>query len=301
MDKIENSVKEIADLVREGAGGRVLHVTAPDYDGPAVPLIVRPTGNGTIAVESAKRLLDEYRPAPERRRGTAKAFTLASFIALANRHKDADSALFAVLGGDRSSLTAVFDYHTVEHAPRFCQHRAVYQFPLSDEWKLWTIGNGVTMTQGNFSAFIEDHIAELAAPSDGEIAEYEPTFKTKIALPSDMMTLSRGMAVSVEGKASEARVLQSGEVQVSYEEVHKDGRGEKLLVPGLFVVSIPLFVGGADVRLLTRLRYRVNGGKISWLYQLYRPELVMREVMSLAAEKAAEDTGLPMYEVEPEA
>jgi hypothetical protein len=49
------------------------------------------------------------------------------------------------------------------------------------------------------------------------------------------------------------------------------------------------------------LRYKVLGGKIVWSYQLYRPELVMREVMSLAAEKAADDTGLPMYEGTPEA
>lgn len=301
MDTIENSVKEIANLAREGDGGKVIHVKAPDYDGPDVPLIVRPTGNGSVAVESAKKLLDEYRLAPERRKGTAKALTLASFIALTSRHMDADSALFAALTGENPSLTAVFDYNTIDHAPRFGQHRASYEFPLSDEWKQWRGKDGVVMSQGDFAAWIEDHIAELASPLDAEVSQYEGLFKTKIALPSDMITLSRGMAISVEARSVEARVLQSGEVQVSYEEVHKDGRGEKLLVPGLFIVKIPLFVEAEDVRLLTRLRYRVLGGKIAWSYQLYRPELVMREVMSLAVEKAAQDTGLPMYEGTPEA
>ena len=300
MDTIENSVKEIADLAREGDGGKVLYIGAPGYDGPEVPLIVRPTGNGSVAVESVKKLLDEYRPAPERRKGTAKALTLASFIALTIRHMDADSALFAVLSGDKPSLTAVFDYNTLDHAPRFGQHRASYEFPLSHEWKQWGNRDGQVMSQGDFAAWIEDHIAELASPIDAEIAQYEDLFKTKIALPSDMITLSRGMAISIEARSVEARVLQSGEVQVSYEEVHKDGRGEKLIVPGLFIIKIPLFVDAEDVRLLTRLRYKVIGGKITWSYQLYRPELVMREVMSMAAEKAAQDTGLPMYEGTPE-
>jgi uncharacterized protein YfdQ (DUF2303 family) len=299
METNENHVKEIADLARAGSGATIGNLK-PDFSGDDVQLIVRPAGNGAVLVESAKKFIDEYRPAPERRKGTAKMLTIASFVDFANRHKDKDSALFAVLDGAQPSLTAVFDYHTIERAPRFGQHRALYQFPISEEWKGWQAQDGKAMAQGEFAAFIEEHVAELAAPEDGERSEFERIFQTKIALPSDMMTLSRGMAIAVEAKVSEARVIQTGEVQVSYDEVHKDGRGEKLTVPGLFVVKIPMFVAADPVRLIARLRYRMRDGKIVWFYQLYRANLVMREATANAAEIVRTGTELPLFEGLPE-
>lgn len=287
-------VKEIATLAQLATEVKIVEVGG-------VSVLSRPDAEGRIILQSAKPFVDEWRMAPERRIGTAKMLTLASLIDFANRQKDADSALFATIDGASSpSIAAVFDYHKIDGSPRFGRHRAVYAFPLSTEWQAWRAMDGKSMTQGDWAAFIEERIAELSAPLDQEVTDYERLFQTKIAVPSDLITLSRGLSISVEAKVRDFRTIQSGETEISYEEVHKDGSGAKLIVPGLFVVRIPLFVDGEPTRLLARLRYRRVDSKIMWFYQLYRADLVLREAMRNDAQTAAKETALPLFEGSPE-
>lgn len=290
----ENNVKDIAKLARDGDGAKLVSL------GGGVQVLSIP-GDIGVEVQSIKAFVDEWRTAPERRKGTAKMLTLESLTAFVNRQKDGGSALFATLDGPAAGLTAVFDYHQIDGAPRFGGHRALYAFPQSPEWQAWKGRDGKAMEQDAWAAFIEERIAELSAPLDQERTDYESLFQTKIAVPSDLITLSRGMQISVESKVRDFRVLQSGETEISFEEVHKDGSGAKLIVPGLFVIRIPLFVDGVPIRILARLRYRRVEGKILWFYQLYRADLVMREAMRNDAETVARDTALPLFEGSPEA
>ncbi|TIS10066.1 MAG: DUF2303 family protein, partial [Mesorhizobium sp.] len=62
------------------------------------------------AFRSVKGLIEEFRQAPDRRKGTATVETLASFIALVDRHKDEDSVLFGKTSYPEPKLTAVLDY-----------------------------------------------------------------------------------------------------------------------------------------------------------------------------------------------
>jgi uncharacterized protein YfdQ (DUF2303 family) len=291
----EDRIKEIAELARKAAQIAVVDI------GNGISVLSRPDHAGGVQVESLKRLIDEWRTAPERRAGAAKLLTLESLIAFVNRHKDDGSVLFAALDGGSPSLSAVFDYHTLANEPRFCKHRAAYAFPISDEWKAWSASNAKAMSQGDWALFIEEHIAELASPHDQERTDYERLFSTTIATPADLITLSRGMQVTVESKVRDFRTLASGEMEITYEEVHKDGRGEKLIVPGLFIVSVPLFVDAEKTRLVARLRYRKKDSGIVWFYQFYRADAVVREAMRQDADKAASETGLPMFEGSPEA
>lgn len=287
-------MKEIAELARASAGASLLEI------GEGVHVLERPIGEGQISVESVKKFVDEWRTAPERRAGTATILTLDSLIAFANRHKDADSVLFSNLDASIPWISAVFDYHTIAHDPRFGKHRAHYAFPLTQEWKAWRATDGKSLTQGEWAAFLEEHIAELAAPLDAEKSGYERIFQTKIATPAELITLSRGMSVTVEAKIRDFRTLASGETEIAYEEVHKDGSGAKLIVPGLFIVSVPLFVDAAPTRVLARLRYRKKDGLLAWFYQLYRADAEVREAMRQDADRVASETSMPMFEGSPE-
>lgn len=255
-------------------------------------------GDGFV-LQSLEPFRNELRGAPKRIEGVAAVGTLESFIALVNRHKDESSAVFGDFGAP--ALTAVIDYHKTDHAPRFGRHRVRYGFPLSEEWKAWSAQNGKPMGQGEWAAFVEDRIADLAAPLDQERSTYETLFKTVIATPADLVTLARGLSIAVEARVVDARVLQSGESQLVFEETHKNALGEKLIVPGLFVVRCPLFVGAEPSRLLARLRYRAKEGRISWFYQLYRADEAVREALRAALDRAGAETGLPAYEATPEA
>ena len=251
-------------------------------------------------VKGLKDLFEPYRTAPERREGTAVVTVLQSFIDLVNRHKDEGSAIFAETVWPSPKLTAVIDYHETDGTARFGRHRVVYGFPVSDELKAWADQNGKAMTQADFAAFVENRIADLASPTDAERIAAERDFKTTFAVPSDMVSLSRGLAVRVAAEAKNAVLLQSGESEIVFREEHRNDAGEKITVPGLFMVSVPAFRDGDPVRILARLRYRLREGKLTWFYQLYQWEQEVRNRVSEDLARAAAETELPAYEGAPE-
>lgn len=250
---------------------------------------------------SVKGVIEEYRTAPARRRGTATVDTLSSFIDLTNRHKDEHSALFGKTSWPEPKLTAVLNYDANGVAARYRDHRIVYAFPLTEEFKAWVSFNNKGMEQEIFAAFLEEHAAELSSPTDGERSEYERLFKEKMATPSEVVALSRHLEVHVKARAKQGIRLQTGERTVEFAEEHVNAKGDPVVVPGIFMVSVPAFVDGDAVRIPARLRYRVQGDKVMWLYQLYRWETYLREQVGHDLKKAATDTELPAFEGSPEA
>ena len=293
-------VQDIAELAREG-NARIEQITAPGVREDAIPLAVMPQGDGRFSIASVKALVDEYRTAPERRKGTASALTLESFIALVNRHKDGGSAIFADFLDNRPSMTAVVDYHDLENLPRYGEHRIKYVFPLSEEWQAWIGSNKRQMSQVDWAAFIENHMRDLTAPTDQETAEGKMFFEQQPAVPTRIIALSRGLEILVEARVKDVRNLQSGEVELAFEESHKDAGGKTLKIPGLFVISIPIFVDAEPSRFLVRLRYRKNDGKLTWFYDIVRPDLVMRERLLADLLSVRTETALPAFEGKPEA
>jgi uncharacterized protein YfdQ (DUF2303 family) len=252
-------------------------------------------------LNSVKPIVEEFRLAPDRRKGTATVDTLASFVDLTIRHKDDKSALFGKTSWPDPKLTAVLDYDSADSEARNRTHRIVYAFPLTEEFKVWVKGNAKAMKQDEFAAFIEEHAAELAAASDGEVSEYERLFRERFATPSELIELSRHLEVHVAAKAKQGIRLQTGERTVEFTEEHQNAKGEKITVPGIFMVSVPAFVDGDAVRIPARLRYRILGGDIAWFYQLYRWEFFLREQVGHDLLDAAAKTGLPSFEGAPEA
>lgn len=249
---------------------------------------------------SLRGLVEEFHDALDRRKGTASAETLESFIALVNRHKDDGSALFGKCGWPAPKLTAVINYNAAGADVRPGDHRVEYAFPLTEEFKAWVGGNAKPMEQEAFAAFLEEHAAELAAPLDGERSEYERLFGEKMATPSEVLSLSRHLEVFVAARAKQGVRLQTGERVVEFAEEHQNAKGEAIVVPGIFIVSVPAFVDGEAVRIPARLRYRVASGKVVWFYQLYRWEAFLREQVERDLEAAAKETGLPAFEGAPE-
>jgi uncharacterized protein YfdQ (DUF2303 family) len=271
-------------------------------DGRNAQFAVVPAGK---AIVSLKPFFDELREKPDRRRGTATIRDLKSFIEFVERFKSDNTALFANPDKGGPSLTAVFDYHphggdaTVAD---WSQHRAVYAPQLSDEWKVWTGRDGTSMAQADFAAFVDDRIRDLIVPAldDPKLKTFADLVQGAWATPSDMVKLSRSLQVNVESVVKNAQTLNSGEVSIIFEEVHKDGAGAPLRVPNLFTIAIPVFYGGELYRIAARLRYRVNNAKISWSYQLVRPDLVFDDALNEIIDKASTDTSLPLFLGAPE-
>ena len=312
-------IDAIAHLAEKAAGGIVFTALARAHDDdglpPQIAVAVREGKEPQIIDVSAH--FEKFRTAPRARKGVAKMTTLQSFIDLVNRHKDIDSAVFARTEWPEPALTAVIDYHQAMNltaaqeaegmsiagkpSPRFGEHRIGYTFPLTDEFKEWVEQDGNEFDQAEFAAFLEDHSAELAAPTDAEAAEYKRLFGERVATPNEVVDLARMLEVHVSSKAKNGARLKSGERTVEFTEEHTNAKGEAIDIPGVFMVAVPAFVDGDTVRIPARLRYRIAGGAIVWIFQLYRWEFWLRQQVQNDLARVARETGLPTYEGKPEA
>ncbi len=298
MTDFVNVLSELKGIVEDG---KPLHFKDVSAAGVSFPLVLRRDGENSYSVVDLKAEAEKFRDRPERRKGAAKAFTLDSFIDLVNRHKDDGSAVFAQITDAPPSMLGVIDYHELDHSPRFGKHTISYAFPISPEWKAWTSKNGVALSQLDFAQWIEDHIAELTTPSEEEKQTYSELLQRAFGAPHEIAQLSRGLAINIENAVTDIRTLQSGEAQIKFEEKHTGHDGKPLKIPGLFLLAIPLFIGGAAVCVPARLSYRKGGSGIVWFYQLYRPELALRDALLLDLDRVRDETGLPVYEGQPEA
>lgn len=284
----------LIDAVTQNAEVEILTL-----DAKGVEVLSVPSGRTLVAV---RQYLEPYRTAPERRRGTAKLTTLQSFCDHVSRFRDAHSALFADDNAKAPKLVGVLDYHeaTASGSPRFGVHRALYDFPIADEWKVWT--STVPMAQAAFAEFIEDHIGDVLDPKSlGESTwAFVEQLEIVLATPSALMGLSKGLSVYVDSRATNKIDLGSGEGQLSFNEEHKDSQGAPLKVPRGFAVGIPVFTGGERYSLPIRLRYRVSAGKVTWELKPHRVELAFRHAVTEACDKAAGLTKLPLFYGAPE-
>lgn len=289
----------LAKHVEELVEPKTVAITGPD--GRAAHVLVVAKGQ---EIHQLKPLLDAYRTEPERRRGKATLRDLASFIAFVTRFKDDDSAIFADPTPAAPSLVAVLDYHRAGSAaaPRFGEHRAVYPFPLSDEWRAWKAADGVSMNQKQFAEFIEDRIADIIDPGGaGESAsKLAASVGGTFASPARMLELSRGLSIRVDETVKQAINLSTGEAQIVYVADHRGENNEPIKIPNLFIIGIPVFHNGAPYQIAVRLRYRNQSGKLTWFFELYREEKVFDHAFSEACREAETATGLPVFQGAPE-
>lgn len=323
-------IEAIKDLAVRAAGVSISSVWHPSAGTAGVPaaIPVAIKHGEQPSVESVADLFERYRTRPVRKSGIAKALTLQSLIDLTQRHQTEHTAVFADTNWRQPSITAVIDYHEIDQvvgdvvpegadptsldaaladdvaiepgAPAFGKHRIHYAFPLSEEWQAWVKQDGKPMEQADFAAFIEDHIAELSAPTDAERIWLERDFQTMVATPAQLIQLSRGLQVNINAVVKNVVTLQSGEGQVTFDEQHVGSDGKPLKVPGLFVLNIAPFFMGTAISIPVRLRYRPAGGKVVWFYQIYRPDEHITGRIRADLRKVAEETGLPAYEGSPE-
>lgn len=266
-------------------------------------LLVIPRGKQVVDM---RPFVDARLERPRRREGIARHTTLASFNAHVVRFADEHSAIFADDNPKAPSLTAVLDYHERGHdgAPRFGTHRSVYHFPLSDEWKAW-MALPEKIEQGTLAAFLEDRIGDVLDPADaGEVGtEFAAKLSITLASPARLMELARGLSVRVDTRVANHVNLGSGESKLVFEEQHSNEQGGPVVVPGGFMLAIPVFKGGDLFKVPVRLTYRVSrqNGAIVWRIALHRADKVFRYAFDEAVKAVEQATGLPVFYGTPEA
>lgn len=258
-----------------------------------VTVIARSTGSGGIALQSVKPLLEEYRIKPSRCIGTSQHSEVESLIEHINEFKAEQAVFFA----DRANLSvlAYYDYHTKDE-PNNLQHRARFAPRKSRQLLVWSAKDKQQMNQAEFADFIENNILDLTASTDkGVHVDIAKQLNTTIASPSKLLELARGLSIHENSTAKSHVNTTTGEVTLEYTTAHADGTGKKLTLPGLFLIAVPVFENGELYRILVRLRYRLQDGKVKWWYELYQLDVSIDNAFSEVVNKVKVETGLQLY------
>lgn len=299
-----NLLREAHNAAAEYQRAELAHIPHPSAPDTSIPVIMSAAGATIISKQSIADYLDH----PERRTGTALMTRLESFVEHVNRFKNDDSAVFANDSRVTPGLTAVLDYHDCgsEGTPRHGDHRTRFDFPLSDEWKLWMECNGQKMTMVEFAEFLEERVTDIdTVESYDDLNEDIQRFigatgLDKIAAPSRLIELSRNLQVHESSVIKQVQNLSSGEGVLRFESEHTDAAGQPVDVPGLFIICIPVFAHDGYYRIAARLRYRKTGSGIVFWYDLWRTDLVFDHAFNQACERVRDETSLPLLIGAPE-
>jgi uncharacterized protein YfdQ (DUF2303 family) len=271
-DRTEAEV--VADLAKRAElHPEVVEVKDP-MSGASAVVLLAPAGMQKIELQN---MLDAREDHPRRRKGSVKAESTPAFVELVNRHRSAETVVYAQVGSTQPQLVAVLNDHTPgagDSAPGWRDHRVEYQPQLSEEWKAWTAINNKLLGQEAFAEFLEDHSLDLLDESEanGSAKNVINSLGMDIASPADMHGLARDFKVSVKQQVREAKSLRTGETQINFVSEHTTETGQAIKVPGAFLIGIPVFHGGPLYTIVVRLRYRLNEGRVNWTCKLARPE-----------------------------
>lgn len=262
---MDQSIEKLPQIISENLAPQIVK----DIDG--VPsFVIVPRG---MDVESLKQIREENDLVPRYRADRTETNDLASFCSHVGRYISEDTVIFSSAPRvDVSSvtydMTAIIDYHPKGSdltSAGACKHRIGFAAHLHARTKNWLSKNGSYMKHGDFSAFIEDNLSDIAYLGD----DYVPPFGRAVATPADILTLSRGLEVRVNQKVGNATRLPSGETSLVFEKQHTKHDGSELIVPEWFGVKIPVFVGSEPLLMPMRLRYRIKEENIEFAYLFF--------------------------------
>lgn len=319
-----NTIEGVADLMAAARSDASEYMKADirevEEPGTGIKMLVVVSGGEVRPLD--RKLFDPYRDNLLRISGTAALLSLGSFVDLVNRFKDDESAVFGNDDRKAPSLTAIFNYHETVHGgdlgidavadsserARHSDHRATFAFPLSDEWLAWMEGNKQPMSMSDFALFLEDRWPDvLTITALEELPEKMRTIvevsggKAVVATPQKLIELSRGLKINEAAAVEESVNLASGEGSVRFTATHTGADGKAVKVPSIFIIGLPVFRNGQPYRMMARLRYRLFSGKLSFWYELARPDAVFDDAFAGALDEVREKTALPVFLGKPQA
>ena len=298
---------------------------------PAGMDLVRPLIASMPKDRRIENLTEAYRAAaeylkPARRKGTAQLSDLTSLVLWANRFKGDTSAIFAKPDMAAPSLTCIADYHAAgsvdvtnalgDPTARHCRHRAVYNFPLSDEWKAWMRVSDKQLEKDDLGEFIEAQAKDIMDPTPAVLGGIESDqnqpWENRLIQTARQIDGRYGQLVQLLAMSKQFQVFEksdltistnrdTGESQIQFLNEHKGPDGRPLNIPNLIIIAIPVFMGGAPYRMPVRFRYRKMGGQIRFILSIYNPEEAFEAAFKEAVQLVEEQTALPIFMGSPEA
>jgi len=239
------------------------------------PLFLIPEG---YKAEVHEELLEQ----PVRKKGVIHLSDTESFITFIKREGSlATCLIYADVDYQRGAVkfTAVLNDNDEEH-PHWRDYRAIYVPQKSFEWLRWTEKNCKVMSQVEFAQFLEDNNKDVAS------VEGMPT-------GIDILAMAANFESKQEIIIKSAILNHNGTVDFSYTDREDGATVERMKMFKQFALGLAPFFNGEGYRITARLRYRKEGGKLSFWYELDRPDVIL-EKAAVAMIKAIKDgAGFP--------
>ena len=222
--------------------------------------------------------VSRFFPPPPRIVQKVELLTVESFCAYVNAYRLPQTTIFA---DERIGLyEAVLDYHheasvvIPDRSPRGeCDHVAGYSCPKSLQWQTWTGSNGKSMTQTEFALFLETNLRDIIEPA-----------------AADLLQVAVSLQVHKSAQFSSEIRLDNGQTQFRYEEtISGSSKVGKLEVPTKFVLQVPVFLGGRAFQIEARFRYRMADGKLSFAFDLVRPQETFLAAVAIVTHEVIKD------------
>jgi uncharacterized protein YfdQ (DUF2303 family) len=280
MSKIDasNGERDLAAVLAAGAGLAEIQ-KSPLPDGK--PFVLVPPG---YTVAPVTDIFTE----PARARGTVKLRDSASFTSYFNRQKRVESLIYASLNPAR--ILGVIDDHeeskdkpALNDGANWREYRVEFAVPPSREWKTWTDKDRTKLDQLEFAALIEDNLPDIVTP-DG----------------STMLTVALNFEASKDASFVSAARLSDGSTTFVWKEDVNATAGNKITMPTVMVLSIPVFENGEPYAIEARIKYRVNGGQLHIWYELVRPHKVLEAAFRAIWSQIEGETGTKILLGSPE-
>lgn len=227
--------------------------------------------------------LEQHLPNPRATKATTTLTDAESFMDYVKRHAGDNSVVWCSFNPQSFDLSfsAVIDEHA-KGTPGWRRHVANFTPMASNEWKVWTGHNRKSFPQTEFAEFLERQELDIAA---------------KEGFPSshDMMTMATNFESSSEKRLRSSMRLQDGSVRLEYIEGEDEKTIQQMKLFERFVIGIPVFWAGPGYLIEARLKYRSQQGKVSFHYELIRPDRSHEAAAKELIQKVREGIGaVPM-------
>ena len=252
------------------------HLT--DHSTPFVDVSAKDSKSQLLAHPSSVSIssLERFQPRPNRISQALSLASVASFCEYIERFGCGDTSIF--LDVERGHFHAALDYHG-QGAPRWVQHKAVFNPQVSLQWRKWYGIHNNPINQVALAHFIEANINDIVEPEPGQVLLAALDFQAneKLALGSSMS-------------------LDDGSVKFSFT---KDNVVKNVTFPHRIRIEIPIYENEGKTSLEVRIRYKLDGdGALVFIVSLVRDPLsILRAELLDIAQIIREDcAGKHVYE-----
>lgn len=261
---IKNLAETLAEVLPKAAQLDVLRAPA-GAEGLAIAHYAMPKGT---ELKEVKVDLEHLLPAPRATKAHAKLAGPADFLAYVKRHATENTLVWCDFNPQNYKLkfTAVIDEHA-KSTPGWRRHTAELDPLMSAEWKLWKgEWDRKSMPQTPFAEFLQENGADIASTEASAAAGYPTALQ--------MLTMATNFVMNEERQFKSSVRLQSGGVRLTYVADPDKGTTDDMAMFEKFQIGIPVFHGAGAWAIDARLKYRNNSGKLSFTYELVRPDRV---------------------------